>query len=210
MAELDTDRIGGAALRVADAHGADGFTMRAVAEALGVTPMALYHHVEDKSALVALVVDHVIAEQPLPPPTGDWREDLWEMTCWLRRTSVAHPAVAQLRRIHQVWTSSILPMTERWFSVWQQSDLDFDAAMLAASTSSMAIVGLVEEEQVIGAATRPDANLLGSWPNARVAFHRERDRDAEFELVVRRVDRRTAHPIARGPCGPRHPGGGDP
>ena len=76
-------------------------------------------------------------------------------------------------------------MTERWFSVWQQSDLDFDAATLAASTSSMAIVGLVEEEQVIGAATRPDAKLLGSWPNARFAFHRERDRDAEFELVVR-------------------------
>jgi hypothetical protein len=49
----------------------------------------------------------------------------------------------------------------------------------------MTIVGLVEEEQVLRAAAPPDETLLGSWPNARVAFHRERDRDAEFELVVR-------------------------
>ena len=80
--ELDAARIAAAALAVADAQGAGGFTMRAVAEALGVTPMALYHHVEDKAALAALLVDAAIRQHPLPPPTGVWRDDLWTIARW--------------------------------------------------------------------------------------------------------------------------------
>lgn len=185
MAELDTDRIASAALAVADERGVDGFTMRAVAETLDVTPMALYHHVADKAGLVALVVDKVINERPLPPPSGDWEEDLWELACWTRQTVIAHPNISQLRRIHKVWTPTVLPMTERWFSVWQQSGLEFDDAMLAAITSSMAIIGLVEEEQLFREMAHPDERLLDWLPNTRLAFHRNPDRDHEFELVVR-------------------------
>ncbi len=185
MAELDTDRIAKAALQVADDAGAAGFTMRAVADALGVTPMALYHHVQDKAALVALVADAVIAEHALPPPTGRWQDDLWEMARWLRRMVQAHPTVAQLRRIHQVWTPSILPMTERWLGVWQQSGLPLEAAMLAATTSSMAIVGTVEEERLFRRMQPPDEALLTWLPNTRLAFAGAHDHDAEFELIVR-------------------------
>ena len=32
---------------------------------------------------------------------------------------------------------------------------------------------------------RPDADALAWTPNARIAFQRDHDRDAEFELVVR-------------------------
>ena len=70
MAELTAARIARAGLEVADEQGASGFSMRLVAERLGVTPMALYHHVDDKAALVALLVDEVIAETPLPSTTG--------------------------------------------------------------------------------------------------------------------------------------------
>ena len=187
MAELTMQRIADAALFVADEHGASGFTMRAVAEAVGVTPMALYHHVEDKAALVALLVDAAIAERPLPPPTGSWRDDLWEMACWVRETTVAHPAVARLRSEYRVWTSSIFPMTERWLSIWQQSGLEFDAALSAASASSTAIIGFVEAELNLQDLELPDDTQLASFPNARLAFHLERDGDREFELVVRSV-----------------------
>jgi AcrR family transcriptional regulator len=187
MGDLDTDRIAAAALAVADERGVDGFTMRAVADDLGVTPMALYHHVADKAALVALVVDKVINEQPLPPPSGEWQEDLWQMARWMRTSTIAHPNVSHLRRIHKVWTPNVLPMTERWFSVWQQSGLEFDDAMLAAATSSMAIVGLVEEEQLFREMVHPDERLLDWLPNTRHAFHRTPDRDDEFELVVRSI-----------------------
>jgi AcrR family transcriptional regulator len=181
------DRIAAAAVQVADERGAAGFTMRAVAEVLGVTPMALYHYVADKTALVALVVESVIKERPLPPPAGEWREDLWLMARWLRQSTIAHPAVAQLRKTHEVWTPSVLPMTERWYSVWQQSGLPFDDALRAATLSSMAIIGVVEMERAFRDLTPPDDALLALLPNTRVAFQRKGRRERDFELLVRSI-----------------------
>ncbi len=187
MADLTLQRIAEAGLEVADKSGASGFTMRAVADALGVTPMALYHHVEDKAALVAVLVDAVIAERPLPPPTGSWRNDLWEMARWMRETTLAHPAVSRLRSKYRVWTPSIFPMTERWLSVWQQSGLELDRALYAASVTSSAVIGFVDQELVLQELTLPDDAMLSSFPNARLSFHLERDGAKEFELVVRSV-----------------------
>ena len=185
MAELDTGRIAVAALAVADARGAAGFTMRAVAEALGVTPMALYHHVADKAALAALLVDAAIGEQPLPPSTGDWREDLWAMARWTRESRRTHPAVPHIRRAYRVWTSATLQMTERWLSLWQQSGLPPQKALTAAGASSLAITGAVEEETVLRELARPTPAELALLPNARTMFDAARDRDAEYELLVR-------------------------
>ena len=185
MAELDRPRIAAAALRVADERGASGFTMRAVAEALGVTPMALYHHVADKAGLVALAVDAAICESPLPPPTGFWQDDLWEVARWVRDNSRAHPAIGRLRMTHQVWTPSIFPMSERWVSVWQQSGLPLDQALTAASVSSIAVIGLVEAEAGLEHLDPPPAEMLAMMPNARLLFCVARDREAGFELAVR-------------------------
>ena len=187
MAEFTREQIADASLVVADERGAAGFTMRAVAEKLGVTPMALYHYVEDKAGLVALVVDASIAERPLPPPTGSWREDLYEMARWMREATLAHPAVARLRSAYNVWTPSIFPMTERWLGIWQQSGLALDAALLAASASSTAIIGFVEAELLYAQTRFPDDGALSSFPSARLAFSLERDGTREFELVVRSV-----------------------
>lgn len=187
MAELSVERIADAALTVADERGAAGFTMRAVAEQLGVTPMALYHHVADKAALVAVLVDAVISERPLPAPTGAWEDDLWEMAKWMRAITRAHPAVARLRHDYQVWTPSIFPMTERWLSVWQQSGLDLDQAVFAAAATSTAIIGFVNEELVLRNVQLPDDAALAAFPNARLALRAERRGEFEFELVVRSV-----------------------
>jgi len=183
--ELDADRIAAAALAVADAQGVAGFTMRAVAQALGVTPMALYHHVEDKAALAALLVDAAISQQPLPPPTGIWREDLWTIARWTRDSRAAHPAVAQIRRAYRVWTGASLEMTERWMGHWRESGLAPDKALVAATTSSLAIVGIVEEESVFRDLARPAGDALARLPSARQMFEARHDRDAEFELLVR-------------------------
>jgi AcrR family transcriptional regulator len=187
LADLTRDRIAAAALRVADEHGADGFTMRAVADSLDVTPMALYHHVKDKAALVGLVVDAVIEGQPLPPPSGSWQEDLLEMARWMRTITLIHPAVSRLRSKHRVWTVSIFPMTERWISVWQQSGLGLRDALLAASATSSTIIGFVEQELVLQELVPPDASMLASFPSARMAFGPKRNGSREFELVVRSV-----------------------
>jgi AcrR family transcriptional regulator len=47
------------AFEILDAEGLDGLSMRAVARALGVTPMALYHHVGSRSELLSAMSEAV-------------------------------------------------------------------------------------------------------------------------------------------------------
>ncbi|MFC4592546.1 TetR/AcrR family transcriptional regulator [Sphaerisporangium corydalis] len=65
-------------IAVADAEGVAGLTMRAVADALGVsTPMSLYRYVLNKDGLIDLMLDEVSAEVDLPAePSDDWHADL--------------------------------------------------------------------------------------------------------------------------------------
>lgn len=185
MAELDPDRIAAAALAVADKHGVEGFTMRAVADALGVTPMALYHHVHDKAALATLIFESASRSHPLPPTTGDWQEDLLGMSRWMRQGVLLHPVIVQLRRVYQVWTPAMLRMTERWLTLWQQSGLELENAVRASTISCMAISGLVQEEMIFRTMQHPDDAMLAWLPNARMMFKAKHDRDAEYDLVVR-------------------------
>jgi AcrR family transcriptional regulator len=187
MAKLDSARIATAALAVVDKYGAAGFTMRAVATVLRVSPMALYHHVKDKDALAALVVDAAIKENPLPPPTGVWQDDLWIIVQFGRNNILRHAAVSDIRRTHHVWSTAGLQITERWVSLWQQSGLPMEQALLGAGLRRVALNGLIEEESRAWARGSPNAEMLSWFPSTRQMFNARRDREAEFELAVRSV-----------------------
>ena len=51
------------ALHMTQDQGLDSVTMRALAKALDVTPMALYYHVANKDELVVLMVEKVVADR---------------------------------------------------------------------------------------------------------------------------------------------------
>ena len=184
MAQLDRDQIASVALAVLDRHGVAGFTIRAVADALGVTPMALYYHVKDKAELAALVVIAAHSARPLDTPVGEWREDLWAIARWTRESVNDHPAVGELFRIYKVYTSEIVRIAERWMSIWQQSGLTLANAVLAARVSGVAVAGLVEEEMILRSLDKPDDALLARLPGARLLYARERDPEGSFELAV--------------------------
>lgn len=61
MAHSRTDVVR-EALRVLDAHGIEGFSMRRIAGALDVQPSALYHHVASKQELLALMADDILRD----------------------------------------------------------------------------------------------------------------------------------------------------
>ena len=187
MADLDTGRIASAALALVDEHGLKGFSMRGVARALGVTPMALYHHVNSKAELAELVVNAANAEQPLAAPSGDWREDMWQMAKATRQSMLGHPRVAELRRAYRVWTSDVLEKTEYWVKLWCQSGLSRDDALLAAATSSLVILGLVEDESLRSDKSLVDRELDPSKPDAQALLSFQIDREIVFELAVRSV-----------------------
>lgn len=94
---LSREAIVDAALRVLDRDGAQGLSMRRIAEELGTGPGAIYWHVENKEQLVQLVFDRVIGELPLPdvdPP--NWREQIKHGARDVRDAMSRHPGLAQL------------------------------------------------------------------------------------------------------------------
>ena len=185
MADLDTERIAAAALALVDEHGLTGFSMRGVARALGVTPMALYHHVRNKEELAVLVVNAANAEIPRLEPTDDWRESMWRMASAVRQLMLTHPRVAELRRTYRIWSSEVLEGTEYWVNLWQQSGLSHGDALQAAAVSSRAIIALVEDESLRDDDLIGGQELDATKPNAKALLEFPVDRKAIFELAVR-------------------------
>ena len=70
--------------------------MQAVAEHLGVTPMALYRHVRNKQDLLDGVVESLLDEIPLPSDDQLWNEQLSTMGQAIRTTARRHPTVFPL------------------------------------------------------------------------------------------------------------------
>jgi AcrR family transcriptional regulator len=82
-----------AALAVAADRGLDALSMRAVAQRVGVTPMALYGYFRGKDELLDAVVGRLLEEIPPAPPGLGWREILQHLAHGLRSVASRYPAV---------------------------------------------------------------------------------------------------------------------
>lgn len=90
---LTPERVVDAALRIADADGIDGVSLRRLASTLGVTPMAIYRHVRDKGHLLDLLADRLLMElEPASPEPSSWQEALRRVAASLLAVVQAHPA----------------------------------------------------------------------------------------------------------------------
>lgn len=89
---LSLETIAGTGIGIADADGLGAVTMQRVAEALGVTKMALYRYVPGKSELVALMTEAALGA---PPRLGDraWRTALHEWSHRMYDRLRRHPWV---------------------------------------------------------------------------------------------------------------------
>lgn len=95
--QLSREIIVDGALRLLDRDGAVGFSMRKLAEELGVGAGALYWHVANREQLLQLVFDRVIGELPTPDPDPSrWREQLKQAARDERDMMKRHPGIAQL------------------------------------------------------------------------------------------------------------------
>jgi TetR/AcrR family tetracycline transcriptional repressor len=89
---LPVDRIVSTALDIVDEAGADGLSMRALAERLDSGTATLYRHFADRSDLIAHVVDRIFAEVELG---GEDRRSMgWRDACG----AVAHSMFKALSR----------------------------------------------------------------------------------------------------------------
>jgi AcrR family transcriptional regulator len=78
-------------------RGLDGLTMRALAQRLGVSPNALYSHVESKTALIDAILDDVLAQVRAPDPdVGDPSAGLEAIMASTYDVLLAHPDLISL------------------------------------------------------------------------------------------------------------------
>ncbi|MGL5810585.1 MAG: TetR/AcrR family transcriptional regulator [Nocardioides sp.] len=75
-------------------HGVAGLSMRGLARALDVDPMAIYHHVPNKAALLAQVREGVIAELFMGEAVEvDWQSRLKDLLRRFRALAIENPNI---------------------------------------------------------------------------------------------------------------------
>jgi len=95
---LDRERITEVTVRLLDAEGLAGFSMRRLAAELNVTAMSVYWYVDTKDDLLELALDAVFGELDLPDPDADedWRDQLRTLARVYRALLVRHPWLSPL------------------------------------------------------------------------------------------------------------------
>lgn len=101
---LSRERVVAEARRLLDEDGMDALSMRALAQRLGVSTMALYNHVRDKRDLMEGIAQAVVEELRLPAMTGDWQERVRAIFRALRQVCLANP-----RAIPVIERAEVLP-----------------------------------------------------------------------------------------------------
>jgi DNA-binding transcriptional regulator YhcF (GntR family) len=90
------DQVVEAAIRIADAEGQAGLSMRRLAGELGVPTMSLYRQVADKEELLLLMMDRVFAANPPPDPAPEgWRARIEALSRLQWAVYRRHPWLAQ-------------------------------------------------------------------------------------------------------------------
>src|SRR5690606_8287355 len=85
-------RILSEALHMLDREGLDGLTMRALATRVGINPMTIYHHFQDRDGLIRALADAVYADIE-GPAVGSVRDRIAGLLGAYRAKVVRHPAL---------------------------------------------------------------------------------------------------------------------
>jgi AcrR family transcriptional regulator len=169
---LSSARVLQAAVALADEAGLEAFSMRGLAQQLGVVPMALYKHVANKEQLLDGMVDIVFSEIELPPGELDWRSAMRRRAMSareaLKRHSWAigmmesrHPGPANLRNHNAV------------MGCLREAGFSFKMAIHAYSVQDAYIYGFALQErdtgfetpESAGEAAQNRAEMIGALEN---------------------------------------------
>lgn len=93
---FSVDEVVQAAIAVADEEGLPAFSMRKVADRLGLKLMSIYTYVPGRAELIGLMVDEVAGEQSLPPHEGSLRQRLTAIARQLWDEFHRHPWLLQV------------------------------------------------------------------------------------------------------------------
>jgi AcrR family transcriptional regulator len=164
---LSRARVLEAAVTLADEIGLEAFSMRGLAQELGVVPMALYKHVGNKDELLDGMVDIVFGEMRFPAAAEGWRATLRGRAITAREALKRHswaiglmesrsPGPANLR--HHNATMGCL----------REAGFSFEMAVHAYSVQDAYIYGFALQEKDLGFKTPRSAGKAAQRRAARI------------------------------------------
>jgi AcrR family transcriptional regulator len=152
---LSTARVLAAAVALADEGGLEAFSMRGLAQELGVVPMALYKHVANKDALLDGMIDIVFEEIELPPPDLEWRSAMRRRALSTRQALGRHPwAIGIMESRHP--GPANLRNHNAVMGCLREAGFSFKVAVHAYSAQDAYIYGFALQERDLGFKT-PDS-----------------------------------------------------
>ncbi|MEV3993251.1 TetR/AcrR family transcriptional regulator C-terminal domain-containing protein [Streptomyces sp. NPDC049837] len=139
--------IAAAAVRIADADGIDGVSMRRVAAELGCGTMSLYNYVPRKEDLYELMVDAVSGEYELPDaPSGDWKADMLALGRQTRAIMYRHPWLTRVMSTVYGFSPNALRYLEHCLDALAPLDAPGGAKMeLIAMVNGTAMITVANE-----------------------------------------------------------------
>jgi AcrR family transcriptional regulator len=202
---LTQEAIVAAGIKVLDAGGLAGFSMRKVADELDTGAASLYWHVGSKDGLFDLIFEEVIGEQLDGIPDADperWQEQLKEVARGMRRTILRHRDLVQLSIGRIPMGPNALRMSERVLAIFRAGGVPDELAVQSYLLMISAVNGFTMDETGYETEAPDDAppaeeaarmveTYLSSLPDEqfsnlkRVAEHfGMSDQDTRFELLI--------------------------
>jgi TetR/AcrR family transcriptional regulator, tetracycline repressor protein len=156
---LNVDRILEAALGIVDREGIDALSMRRLGRELGVDPMAVYHHLPNKQAIIHGLVERVFQEIHLAMSSaqnGSWQQRTRQWAHIYRRVAHRHqPLIIHLIGNAEAAGRYVMLVNEVLYQALEPSGLRAREVVLAADLIVDYIHGVILGEQA-GETTTPD------------------------------------------------------
>jgi AcrR family transcriptional regulator len=122
---LNPDRILDAALTLLDRDGAEAFTMRGLAQQLGVGTMAVYSHFRGKDEISYAVAQRLLDTIELPPGgSDDPHSELREVCVGVYRLFTEHPSALELLADRPLRGDDAIALIDRMLGLLRGAGLD--------------------------------------------------------------------------------------
>ena len=153
---LTRDRVLSTAVALADQEGIEALSMRKLAQALDVVPMALYRHVANKDELLDALVDVIIGEIDPPLEEADWKTALRARILSARRALLRHPWASRLMESRKTPTSVVLGYMDSMIGMFRTGGFSLDLTHHALHAMGSRMFGFTQELFNDSSETDPD------------------------------------------------------
>ena len=163
-APLSRTRVLSTAVALADEGGVDALSMRRIAQALGVVPMALYKHVANKNELLDGMIDVLVGEID-PPETGtDWKTAVRRRVLSARRMLLRHPwapeVIESRMKSRAAPTPALLEYLDSMIGIFRAGGFPIDLVHHALHVMGSRLVGFSQELFEDRPGRAPDTDAL--------------------------------------------------